>query len=80
MSNTGMLACLFCLVGVMWLVGSAAQDIKDKRAIEALQNGFVATCSEKQDPNILDYVERLKACRTAAELKYKMPEYLDRVR
>lgn len=79
MSNTGMACGFFCLMGVMWLIGSSAQDIKDKRAIEAQQNGFVATCSAEQDPNILDYVDRLKACRAAAELKYKMPAYLSRV-
>ena len=80
MSNTGMFACLFCFIGVLWLIGSSAEDIKTKRGIEAQQNDFVATCSKEQDPNILDYVERLKACRAAAELKFKMPEYLNRVR
>ena len=58
---------------------SSMLDIKKKRGIEAQQNAFVDDCAAKQDPNILLYVERLRACRTAAELKFKMPEYLNRV-
>lgn len=80
MDGMGMACGFFCLICIMVLIGSSSQDIKDKRAIELQQNVFVADCSKQQDPSILDYVERLKACRTAAELKYKMPAYLRRVR
>ena len=62
------------------LVVLTADDIKHKRSIEAQQDAYVAQCGEKQDPNIFDYVERLKGCRQAAELKFKMPKFLDRVR
>lgn len=79
MSGYGMLAGFVCFVGLLWIAGSTADDIKIKRGIEAQQNEFVATCSAQQDPNVLDYVARLKACRTAAELKFKMPAYLSRV-
>lgn len=79
MHGGGMLTAFVCFIGFLWLAGSTADDIKIKRGIEAQQNEFVATCSAQQDPSVLDYVERLKACRTAAELKFKMPAYLSRV-
>ena len=74
----------FWCVGIVSLVVflgiTTADDIKIKRGIEAQQNVFVADCSKQQDPNIEQYVARLKDCRTAAELKFPMPEYLSRVR
>lgn len=70
---------ILIVLGIAVLAYSSALDIKKKRQIEERQNAFVDTCAEQQDPNILLYVERLRACRTAAELKFKMPAYLNRV-
>lgn len=68
------------IVGLLFVLAySTALDIKAKRGIEAQQNEFVAECAAQQDPEIAQYAARLKDCRTAAELKFKMPDYLNRV-
>lgn len=80
MRDIGLYCGVVCVVILFGIGYSTALDIKTKRGIEKQQDGFVEECAWLQNPDAANYVEVLRNCRAAAELKYKMPEYLSRVR